>query len=252
MAADGSVWLSTIAALIVISAISLVGVLVLAISSTQLQRALILLIPFAAGALLGDSFLHILPEVVEEQGGFEISTSLSLLSGVIVFFILEKVLHWHHAHFPHEEVVHPVATTNLVGDGLHNFIDGAIVASAFLASPELGLATAIAVMLHEIPQELGDFGILVHAGMKPRKALLLNFSSGLAAVAGGVLTLAFVSVTNVQMLLLPFTAGAFMYIASTDLLPELHKEPEPGKSMVQLVALVCGIAVMGALLLLEG
>lgn len=247
----GTVWAQTLLALVVVSAISLVGVLVLTISRRQLERALILLIPFAAGALLGDAFIHILPEVIEERSGFELTTSLAILAGIVAFFVLEKVLHWHHAHFPSEEVIHPVATTNLIGDGLHNFIDGAIVASAFLASPQLGFATTVAVALHEIPQELGDFGILVHAGMKPRRALLMNLGSALTAIAGGVLTLLFVSIGEVQMWLLPFTAGAFMYIASTDLLPELHKEPEPGKSGVQVVALLAGIVVMLLLLRFE-
>ena len=248
---EGVVWAQTLVALLIVSAISLVGVIVLAVSSKQLERALIVLIPFAAGALLGDAFLHILPEVVEERVGFDVVTSLSILGGVVAFFTLEKVLHWHHAHFPHEEVIHPVATTNLIGDGLHNFIDGAIIASSFLASTKLGIATTIAVALHEIPQELGDFGILVHAGMKPKRALLLNLASALAAVAGGVATLVFVSIGDVQLLLLPFTAGAFTYIASTDLLPELHKEPEPAKSTIQLLALIAGIAVMLLLLAAE-
>ena len=249
---EGAVWAQTLLALAIVSAISLVGVIVLAVSSSQLERALIILIPFAAGALLGDAFIHILPEVVEDSGaGFDLKISLSVLGGVVVFFTLEKVLHWHHAHFPHEEVIHPVATTNLIGDGLHNFIDGAIIASSFLASTKLGIATTVAVALHEIPQELGDFGILVHAGMRPKRALLLNLASALAAVAGWVATLVFVSIGQVELLLLPFTAGAFTYIASTDLLPELHKEPEPAKSMVQLLALVAGIAVMLLLLAAE-
>jgi len=246
-----SPWIPTLLALLAISAISLVGVLVLSLGSKQIERAMILLIPFAAGALLGDAFLHILPEVSERSDGFGLGASIAVLTGLVSFFALEKLLHWHHAHFPHEEVIHPVATTNLVGDALHNFVDGAIVASSFLVSMPLGIATSIAVALHEIPQELGDFGILIHAGVKPRRALLLNFLSALVAVAGGLLTLAFVSIADVESLLLPFTAGAFVYIASTDLLPELHKEPEPGKSTIQLVALIGGMAVMAALLVVE-
>lgn len=221
------------------------------VTAKRLKQTLVVLIPFAAGALLGDAFLHILPEVVEAQGGFPLRVSFAVLSGLIVFFGLEKVLHWHHAHFPHEEVIHPVAMTNLFGDGLHNFIDGAIVASSFLVSPKLGIATTIAVALHEIPQELGDFGILVHAGMKPKRALLVNFGSALMAIAGGILTLLLVSVGSVETILLPFTAGAFVYIASTDLLPELHKEPEPVKSIFQVLALLVGVGVMAALLGLE-
>ncbi len=200
---------------------------------------------------MGDAFLHIIPEIAESDRGLDVNASLALLSGVVAFFILEKVLHWHHAHMPQEDVIHPVAVTNLVGDGLHNFIDGAIVAGAFLASPQLGVATTIAVALHEIPQELGDFGILVHSGMKPRRALALNFVSAIAGFGGAAIALLLSDFAAVERALLPFTAGAFVYIASTDLIPELHKEPEVKKSMVQLFALVGGVAVMYAILALE-
>lgn len=248
---DASVALAAFGALFVISAISLVGALTLTVAPKTLRKSLIVLVAFAAGALLGDAFIHILPEVSESEHGFDLAASLSLVGGVVVFFVLEKVLHWHHSHLPSEEVLHPVATMNLVGDGLHNFIDGAIVAAAFTVSPELGIATAIAVALHEIPQELGDFAILLHGGLAPRKALLLNFATGLAAVAGGATALLFSSVAAIERPLLPFTAGAFVYIASTDLIPELHKEPEPGKSAVQVIALIAGVATMVALLALE-
>jgi len=210
------------------------------------------LISFAAGALLGDVFLHLIPEIAESEQGFTLTTSFLLLGGVIVFFVLEKILHWHHSHVPTQEVLHPVAVTNLIGDALHNFIDGAIVAGAFLVSPKLGLATAIAVAIHEIPQELGDFAILVHAGLKPRKALMFNFLTALGAVAGAAITLAVSGIVEgVETFLIPITAGGFVYIASTDLIPELHKEPEAGKSFVQLAGLLAGVGVMALLLRLE-
>ena len=251
MTADGSVWAYTLIALAILSGISVVGAATLVLSAATLQRSLIVLISFAAGALLGDAFLHLLPEVSESANGFDVPASLALLGGVIAFFVLEKMLHWHHAHVPHEEVLHPVAVTNLVGDALHNFVDGAIVAGSFVVSPQLGLATAIAVGLHEVPQELGDFGILIHAGVKPKRALFLNFVTALAAIAGGVLALVFSSVTAVERFVVPFTAGAFVYIAATDLFPELHKEPELGKSAVQLTALLAGVGVMALLLVIE-
>ena len=251
MSGDGEIWFQTLTALVVVSAVSLVGAFTLVVASKLLSRILLVLISFAAGALLGDAFIHLLPEIAESDRGFDLPASLAVLTGITFFFLLEKVLHWHHAHFPSEEVVHPVATSNLVGDGLHNFVDGAIVAGSFLASPQLGLATTIAVALHEIPQELGDFAILVHAGVKPKRALTLNFLTGLAAVAGGVATLLLESVGGLVHVLLPFSAGAFVYIASTDLIPELHKEPEPKKSFLQALALLVGIAVMAALTLVE-
>lgn len=248
---SGSVWLSALAAVVLVSVVSLVGASSLILKESWLKPTLIVLVAFAAGALLGDAFLHLLPETVAEDGELSLSTSFAVLAGVSTFFVLEKGLHWHHSHIGHEETVHPVAITNLIGDGLHNFLDGAIIAASFAVSPQLGVATSIAVALHEIPQELGDFGILVHSGLTPRRALALNFASGLLAIAGAVMTLAFTPVETIENAIVPFTAGAFIYIASTDLMPEIHKEPEPMKSIIQLLAFGCGVGVMAALLVLE-
>jgi zinc and cadmium transporter len=248
---SGAVWARTLISLVAISGVSLLGAAALVLRRETLQKLLFLLIAFAAGGLLGDAFLHIVPEVAESPSGFDRTASLSVVSGIVAFFILEKVLHWHHSHFPHEEVIHPVAVSNVVGDGLHNFIDGVIVAGAFAVSPQLGIATTAAVGLHELPQELGDFGILIHAGVRPRRALLLNFLSGLTALVGGAATLLLSTPDAIVQFFLPFTAGTFVYIASTDLIPELHKEPEPAKSLLQVAALLAGVGVMGALLYIE-
>jgi zinc and cadmium transporter len=248
---DAQVWLYSLTAVVVISAISLVGSIGLVMSRDALQKAVFYLVAFAAGALLGDAFFHLLPEIAESEAGFTPGASAAVLTGVLGFFVLEKVLHWHHAHFPEEEVLHPIAVTNLVGDGLHNFIDGAVVAASFAVSVELGLATSIAVALHEIPQEIGDIAILLHAGLPPRRAIALNFISGLAAVAGALLVLSIAPVRFVESFLVPFSAGAFVYIASTDLLPDLHKEAQPRRSAIQLLALVAGVGIMASLLLLE-
>lgn len=244
-------WPYPVVAVAAISLFSLIGALGLVLKRDWLNRFLFFVVAFAAGALLGDAFFHLVPEIAESPSGFDLTASTALLSGVLTLFVLEKVLHWHHAHFPREEVLHPVAVTNLVGDGLHNFVDGAIVAGSFAVSMELGVATTIAVALHEIPQEFGDFGILLHAGLSPRRALALNFSSATAAMLGALAVLILVPVDLIERILVPFSAGAFVYIASTDLLPDLHKEPEAGKSAVQLLALAAGIGAMAALLLLE-
>jgi zinc and cadmium transporter len=242
----------TLTAVVIVSLISMVGAVTLALRPDALRRGLLVLVSFAAGALLGDAFIHLIPEIAESEAGFDLSASLTLIGGVLLFFVLEKILHWHHAHVASDEVLHPVAVTNLVGDALHNFVDGAIIAGAFLASRELGVATTIAVALHEIPQEIGDFGILVHAGMSPRRALLFNFLSAVVAIVGGVVTLSLSSVVSgIETWLVPLTAGGFVYIASTDLLPELQKEPEPGKSVLQVGALLLGAGVMVALTFLE-
>ena len=247
-----TVWVSSFAAVLGISALSLVGSLTLVLRPGTLARILPTLIAFAAGALLGDAFLHLIPEIAESDSGLDVTASFGLLGGMLLFFVLEKILHWHHAHVPSEEVLHPVATTNLIADALHNFIDGGIVAGAFLVSPELGVATAIAVALHEIPQELGDFGILIHAGLKARRALALNLLTALAALAGAAVTLLVAErAPGFDRLLLPITAGGFIYIASTDLFPELHKEPHAVRSLLQLGALLAGMGVMALLLLVE-
>ena len=244
-------WAPALIGVVLISSFSLIGAIGLVIKRDWLERSLFFVVAFAAGALLGDAFFHLIPEIAESPRGFDVTASTALLAGVLTLFTLEKVLHWHHAHFPHGEVLHPVAITNLVGDGLHNFVDGAIVAGSFAVSTELGIATTIAVALHEIPQEFGDFGILLHAGLSPRRALALNFLSAIAAVLGALAVLILVPVELIERMLVPFSAGSFIYIASTDLLPDLHKEPEPARSLAQLVALVGGIGAMAALLLLE-
>lgn len=247
-----SVWTYTLVSVFAISAISAVGLITLAVARRTLDRGLLILIAFAAGALLGDTFLHLIPEIAESERGFDLWASFGVLGGLVSFFTLEKILHWHHAHIPREEVLHPVAITNLIGDGLHNFVDGAIVAGAFLVSTKVGIATAIAVALHEIPQEIGDFGILVHAGVKVRRALFLNLLSALTAVVGAVLTLLVsLNVSGVESFLIPITAGGFIYIASTDLIPELHKEPEGTKSLLMLAGLLAGVAIMASLLAFE-
>jgi zinc and cadmium transporter len=235
----------------VISGLSLVGVVGLVMSREALRAILFFAVAFAAGALLGDAFFHLVPEIAESGPGFDSFASMALLSGITAFFVLEKIVHWHHAHFPGEEVLHPVVITNLVGDGLHNFIDGAIVAGSFAVSAQLGVATSIAVALHEIPQEIGDFAILIHAGLEPKRALFLNFMSALTAIAGALLVLLFASVGMLERFVVPFSAGAFIYIASTDLLPDLHKEAQPAKSALQLIALIAGGGVMALLLLVE-
>lgn len=141
---------------------------------------------------------------------------------------------------------------NLLGDALHNFIDGALIAGSYLASVQVGVATTIAVVLHEIPQEMGDFGVLLHSGFSKRKALLFNFFSALTAVFGAIIVLYFYSIIdNFEVLLVSFTVGGFVYIAGSDLIPELHHEEGIKNSIAQIIVFLLGIAAMGALLVLE-
>lgn len=244
-------WGYTFAAVGGVSLLSLVGAFALLLRSETFHRVILLLISFSVGALLGDAFIHLLPELAED-GGLTTGTSLLILAGIGFFFGLEKFLHWHHAHIASEDVIHPVARLNLVGDAMHNFVDGAIIAGAFVASVPLGVATSIAVALHEIPQEIGDLGILVHAGVERRRALKLNFVTALAALLGAALTLALSnSVENLARSMIAITAGGFVYIAGADLIPELQRETRPASSFMQLAGVVAGVAVMALLLLIE-
>jgi zinc and cadmium transporter len=252
VAVAAKTWLLTLIAVVGVSLLSFVGVVVLLVRERLLRQLIPVLVSFAVGALLGDALLHILPELAE-TGGLTAGITFTMVAGIVGFFVLEKFIHWHHAlNFSSKPAIHPVAMANMVGDGVHNFVDGAIIAGAFLASVPLGTTTALAVALHEIPQEIGDLGVLVHAGVKPRRALQFNFLSGLTAVLGGVLTLILAdSVTGLERPLLAMTAGAFIYIAGADLIPELHRETNAWTSAVQFLAMVGGFAVMALLLLAE-
>jgi zinc and cadmium transporter len=246
------VWINSILAVVIVSLISLVGIAFISLKEAKLRRILLFLVSFAAGALMGDAFIHLLPEVVGEFG-FTIMVSTYLLAGIVIFFIIEKVIHWKHCHVPTtSQHPHHLAPMNLIGDGVHNFIDGIVIAASFLVSIPVGVATTIAVLLHEIPQEIGDFGILLHAGWTKKKAIAYNFITALTALLGVVLTLfLFGMVENITLFILPFAAGGFIYIAGSDLIPEIHKTCEARPSALQFISFVLGILVMFSLILLE-
>lgn len=246
------VWFYTILSVLFVSLISLIGVFTLGVKIARLKTFLIYVVSFATGALFGDAFIHLLPEIVEEYG-FTLTVSLSLLGGILLFFIVEKLIHWHHCHIPPEKGhAHSYSYMVLIGDGVHNFIDGLIIAASYLVSIPIGIATTIAVILHEIPQEIGDFGILVHGGFSKAKALMFNFASGLLSIVGAtVALLGSAYIENIELFLVPIAAGGFIYIAGSDLIPEINKNFELKKSILQIIAFVVGIAAMAALLLLE-
>jgi len=242
-------WIYSLISVALVSLLSFVGILFIALKKEKLKKLLLFLVSFAAGGLLGDAFIHLLPEAIEESG-FNLAVSLAVLIGLLVFFVLEKFISWRHCHIPTaKEHPHPLVFMNLVGDGLHNFMDGMIIAASFLVSTSLGMATTLAIIFHEIPQEIGDFGVLLHGGFSKTKALVFNFLSALMAVAGAILVLT-LGINNFSRLLIPFTAGGFIYIAASDLIPELHKETDIAKSTFQLIGLLLGICVMLGLTLL--
>lgn len=242
----------TLISVLIVSLVSFVGVLTLALKRDTLNKSIFCLVSLAVGALLGDVFVHIIPESYEAVGNPSMISFL-IIGGILLFFVLEKFLHWHHHTLEHaEEHAHPVGKMILVGDGVHNFIDGLIIAASYLVSVEVGVATTIAVVVHEIPQEVGNFGVLLHAGYSKSKALWFNFLSALTAVLGAIVALVLGDITEqFAALLLPLTAGGFIYIALSDLVPELRKEKRLDQGILQVMAILIGVASMVALLALE-
>lgn len=237
---------------IVVSLVSLVGVFTLSLKLDRLKKIVLYLVSFAAGALMGDVFIHLVPELIEEDS-FTLMTSFTILGGIVFSFVIEKFVHWRHCHLPtSEHHPHPIAIMNLVGDGVHNFIDGLIIGASYLISIPAGFATTIAVVLHEIPQEIGDFGVLLHGGFSKSKALFMNFMLALTAIIGVivpfVLTRYFEPFVS---FLVPFAIGTFVYIAGSDLIPELHKETGLRKAFYQLLWFMAGMAIMCLLLFIE-
>lgn len=246
------IWIYAILSVSIVSLISLIGIFTLSIKQDKLKTILIYLISFSAGALFGDAFIHLLPKLAEETG-FTISSAILVLSGILVFFILEKFVCWQHCHMPITQThIHSFAYMNLVGDSLHNFIDGLIIAASYLVSIPAGIATTIAVLLHEIPQEIGDFGVMLHGGFSKIKALALNFLTALTAVIGAVIGLILNNYSNdIKLFILPIAIGGFIYIAGSDLIPELHKETGIKRSIIQVITFIIGVLIMLSLILLE-
>lgn len=245
-----NVWAYSLGSAALISLISLVGVFTIMVGVKRLDRVIPLLISLAVGGLFGDALIHLLPEAFENSGSPAL-TSLYVILGILLFFVFERFLHWHHEHRSHTvNPIHPVAYINLMSDGVHNFLDGLIIGASYLVSVPIGLATTLAVALHEVPQEQGDFGILVHAGFTPKRALLMNFLTGVLAVVGVVISLVIgPSFGDYTVFMVPFTAGGFIYIAGSDLIPELHANRGLSSSVAQFAMLVAALGVMFALLL---
>ena len=227
-----------------VSLLSFVGVLFLSLNDKILNKLLLILVAFASGALLGAAFLDLLPEsfALGSEEAF-----VFVLLGMMLFFVIEKFLRWRHCHDGKCDI-HAFTYLNLIGDGIHNWIDGMVIAATFLTSIELGVVTTLAVVAHEIPQEIGDFGILVYGGFKKTKALFYNFISALTAILGAIFTYYLTQYTeHLAVLLLPLAAGGFVYIAATDLLPELHKREKMKESVVQFIFLSLGILLVWSL-----
>ncbi len=233
-----------------ISLISFSGALVLFLREKLLETTLLCLVAFSAGALMGTAFLHLLPEAVEETGG-SLTVFLYLIIGFTLFFILEQFIGWHH-HDQRHQRAKSFSYLILVSDALHNFIDGLIIAASFVIAVPVGIATAVAVALHEIPQEIGDFGILVYGGIEKIKALFLNFFTAITVVFGGLVGFLLAGKIGQSIVfLLPFAAGSFVYIASSDLIPEIKHRGGSKMSIIHFLFFATGLVLMLVLKLYE-
>lgn len=238
---------NSLLAVLIVSSASLIGILTLFLTKKFLGKLSSILIALAAGSLLGAAFFDLLPESIKLVD--PVTTFSRVLAGILVFFLIEKLLFWYHCHNGDCEG-HTVAYMNLIGDGMHNLIDGMIIATSFILDFSLGLITTFAIMLHELPQEIGDFFVLVYSGLSRKGALFYNFLSAITSFIGVFLVFTLAKTTNITTFLTPFAAGGFIYIATADLIPELHKEMNFKKTVLQLVLLLAGILMIKKLTLI--
>ena len=241
-----SEWLILLAAVLAGSLLSLIGGVYLLYGKTGAYTLQRIAVPFAAGALLAAAFLDLLPEAIE-HGDSDTVLALALL-GLVTFFILERSLGWFHHHHDDEDHGSRRQTTGLIiiGDTLHNFIDGLAIGAAFLVDPAVGIVTTAAIAAHEIPREIGDFGLLLSKGMSKRKVFLVNIASAVATIIGAALVYGFGGQLAIsESVLLALTAGFFIYIAASDIIPTIHAEPERRWANLQTAVLLVAIAVVG-------
>uniref|UniRef100_A0A7V4E399 ZIP family metal transporter n=1 Tax=candidate division WOR-3 bacterium TaxID=2052148 RepID=A0A7V4E399_UNCW3 len=227
---------------IIVSLISFIGIFFLLFKTNLFEKIIYYLVAFAGGVLFGAVFFHILIETMEKLVFFKIAFFLT--AGFLFFFFLERLIRWRHCHLPRCEI-HPVGPLNLIGDSLHNFVDGLIIAAGYLTSLKTGLLFTLAVIFHEIPQEIGDFAVLVYSGYSKKKALLYNFFSAVTAIGGGIGGYFFFEkFEGFLPSLLAFAGGNFLYIASSDIIPELHREIDLKKSIYSLITFIFGILLI--------
>jgi len=246
---------SALTSTLVVSLLSLAGIFALSLKERTLHNILFVLVAFSAGTILGAAYFDLIPEAIELVE--DTSVFVYITVGFVLFFFLERFIYWYHGHGHEADISHEIAEKaatkgfaylNLVGDGIHNFIDGIVIATSYLIGFPVGLATTVAVIFHEFPQEMGDYGILLYAGFNRNKALMLNFAVALAVVLGGVFTFTFIeTVEALTGLLIALSAGGFIYLAASELIPELHKEGDFKKSVIQFAIFVLGIILIWSL-----
>jgi zinc and cadmium transporter len=233
-------WTEAILASIITSFVSLIGIAVMMVQKKYLAKVLTVLVAVAAGTLLGDAFIHLIPEAI--SGGAS-KWPWGVIGGMLLFFALEKILQWHHCH--EDPASHKNAKISLAADAIHNLIDGMMIGASFSIGHKLGVATTLAIMLHEIPQEIGDFAIMVQSGLSYGRAIWLNFLSACFSLVGVIIVM-MGGGQKVGVELSALSAGGFIYLAASDLIPELHRhDSKLSQSIIELLAIVTGVALIG-------
>ncbi len=236
--------LYTVIATILVSLSSFIGIFTISLNEKTLHKVLTILVAYSAGTILGAALFDLLPEAVKLVDEALVYPIIAF--GFVFFLLLERTIYWYHGHgheFKHkEDDIKGFAYLNLLGDFVHNFIDGMIIAASFTNSVTVGVSAAIAVVFHELPQEMGDYGILVYAGMERRKALILNFLASVSVVVGGVFGAFFIgTVESLEGYMVAFSAGAFIFLSASELIPEMQEENDRAKALIQLLMLILGM-----------
>lgn len=232
--------------------LGLIGIFSFFISKKFLNKIILILVAFAAGALLGGAVFHLIPESVQKLSW--VITIILTIAGFCIFFLIEKLLHWHYCRdggscHKHE---HPYVYLLLIGSSIHNFIDGLLIAGSFIISIPLGIITSILIIVHEIPHEIGNFGVLVHGGMKRGKAILADFLIQLTAIIGGLAGYYFLNLNQYVAILLPLAAGGFLYLVFFDLIPEVLEDKKPVRLIINIIAIILGLLLLLAAKILAG
>jgi zinc and cadmium transporter len=237
-----------IISVLIVSSISVIAAIPLLIKKKVSDKVLLFLLSVSVGVLLSTVFMDFLPETIEH--GYTLGVASYILLGFLVMFVLEKLVHWHHTKKCEEgdcghAHAYNLAAVNLVGDGIHNFIDGVVIAGSYAINVTLGIAATISIIFHEIPQEIADFGILLYSGLSRKKALLFNLLSASTAVLGAIAGIILINRLNgFTYFILPFAAGNFIYIAASNLLPQLHRRCKLGDTFFHVFAIILGVGIM--------
>jgi len=242
-----SVWYP-ILSVIIVSLISVIVAIPLLIKKKVSSKVLLFLLSISVGVLLSSVFFSFIPEIVEH--GYSTKVGIFVLLGFLLMFVIEKFVHWHHTQKCEGKDcghghAYNLAPINLIGDGIHNFIDGIVIAGAYAVNVTLGIAATISIIAHEVPQEIADMGVLLFSGLSRKKALIFNFLSAATAILGTIVGIILIGeLHGFTEFILPFAAGNFIYIAATNLLPQLHRHCKLKDSLLHLLAICIGIAII--------